>query len=333
MSRSRIVVLVSMGAVAVGGALTLGALALGSARGAVGPLPAEALPILTDARFVMGLDVTRFYASSFHRRYGQDPSTRPDALRELEAKTGLDPERDVDRVFAAGGAPGDKRGLALVQGRFDRTRITRAIETGEKGVTWRQHLGVTVYLFGEASKSPGALAFLDDHAILLGAEKSIEAVIARKAERGGAPAPIRELVGRVKPGATFWMVGDATVLSALQATARAGPAITLPALKSLIITGDLDPEVSVSIVGDAVDAAGARNVADIVRGLVGLVSLQASQRPELAQLSSAVVVATEANQVHVDAHIPYSLVDALAPRRPAPPAAPETPRRNGAARP
>jgi hypothetical protein len=324
MSRGRVVVLVSLGAVAMGAAVTLGALVLGTARAAVGPLPPDALPILADARYVMGLDVARFYASSFHKRYAHDASTRPDALRELEAKTGLDPERDVDRVFAAGGVPGESRGVALIQGRFDPTRIARAIETEKKGVTWKQYFGVTVYIFGEESRSPGALTFLDDQSILLGTEKSVRGVIERKSRPGGAPpSQIRELVGRVKPGSTFWMVGDATVLSALQANVHAAPTLTLPALKSLLVTGDLDPEVTVSIVGDTADAAGAKNVADVVRGLVGLLSLQAAQRPELAQLSSAVVVATDANQVHVDAHIPYALVDALAPRHtPTPPSSP-----------
>jgi hypothetical protein len=318
MSRSRLLVLVSMGSVAVGAAVALGALALGTSRAPVGPLPAEALPILADARYVMGLDATRYFASAFHKRYAQDPGKRPQALTELEAKTGLSPERDVDRVFAAGGGPGDRQGVALIQGRFDRARITHVIETERKGVTSRQHLGSTIYLFGQESRSPGALAFLDDHDILLGTEQGVEAVIARQVQRAAPPSgAISELVGRVKPGSTFWLVGDQSVLSALQGAAQTGTAMTLPALKSLVVTGDLDPDVEISIVGDAADAAGAKNVADIVRGLVGLLSLQASQKPEFAQLASAVTVATELNQIHVNARIPYSLVEALSPRRPA----------------
>jgi hypothetical protein len=265
----------------------------------------------------MGLDATRYFSSAFHKRYAQDAGKRPDALNDFEAKTGLSPERDVDHVFAAGGGPGDKQGVALIQGRFDRARIAHVIETERKGVTWKKHLGSTVYLFGEESRSPGALAFLDDHDILLGTERGVEAVITGQAQQASSSSVISELVGRVKPGSTFWLVGDQSVLSALQGAAQTGTAMTLPALKSLVVTGDLDPDVRISIVGDAADAAGAKNVADIVRGLVGLLSLQASQKPELAQLASAVSVATELNQIHVDAHIPYSLVEALSPRRPA----------------
>lgn len=318
MTRSRLLVAVSMGSVAVGAAVALGALALGTQRPPVGPLPAEALPILADARYVMGLDAARYFSSAFHKRYAQDAGKRPEALVEFEAKTGLSPERDVDRVFAAGSGPGGKDGVAIIQGRFDRARLTHVIETERKGVTWRTHLGSRIYTFGQESRSPGALAFLDDHDILLGTERGVEGAVARQAERAPMPpGAISELVGRVKPGSTFWIVGDQTVLSALQGAAQAGAALTLPALRSLVVTGDLDPDISVSIVGDAADAAGAKNVADIVRGLVGLLSLQAGQKPELAQLASAVTVATELNQVHVNARIPYSLVEALTPRRPA----------------
>ncbi len=79
--------------------------------------------------------------------------------------------------------------------------------------------------------------------------------------------------------------------------------------------------------GEAADEPGARNLADVVRGLVALVNLQAQQKPELAQLASAVSVATEGNRVLVSARIPYAAIEALqasaTAARPAPPAAPE----------
>jgi hypothetical protein len=77
--------------------------------------------------------------------------------------------------------------------------------------------------------------------------------------------------------------------------------------------------VSLSIVGEAADEPSARNLADVVRGLVALLSLQAQQKPELQQLASAVSVATETNHVLVNARIPYEVLDALQ-RKAAPPA-------------
>ena len=95
------------------------------------------------------------------------------------------------------------------------------------------------------------------------------------------------------------------------APAGSGATLNLPALRSLSVTGDLEPQVSLAITGQAADEPGARNLADVVRGLVALATLQAQQKPELQQLAAAISVATEANRVLVTARIPYELLDAL----------------------
>jgi hypothetical protein len=70
-----------------------------------------------------------------------------------------------------------------------------------------------------------------------------------------------------------------------------------------------------------VDEAGAKNLADVVRGLVALTALQSGQKPELKGLASAVSVATEGNRVHLTARLPYEILDALL-AKPAPRARP-----------
>ena len=89
----------------------------------------------------------------------------------------------------------------------------------------------------------------------------------------------------------------------------------LPALRSMIVTGDLDPVVALQVTGETADAAAAQSLADVVRGLVAMVSLQAQQKPELKQLASAVSVTTEDHRVQVNARFPYELLDALQPRK------------------
>ena len=132
MSRSRLVTFVSMAVVAVGVLVALGALVLEPARAAVGPLPGEGLALPGDARFVVGFDVKRLTASPFYKKYALQ-GARPEAFADLEARTGLQPERDLDQVLVAGrqGDPG--AGVAMVLGRFDRTKLMQAIEA-KKGV-------------------------------------------------------------------------------------------------------------------------------------------------------------------------------------------------------
>jgi hypothetical protein len=139
------------------------------------------------------------------------------------------------------------------------------------------------------------------------------------------------LVEKVRPGSTFWMVGDQSLLAGLPAAVPAPGAsadgaatLSLPALPGLMVTGDLDPQVSLAITGEAKDALAAKNLADVVRGLVAMASLQAQQKPELQQLASAISVATDENRVLVNARIPYELLETLQPHRQGAASAPST---------
>src|SRR5712691_3740008 len=134
MRRSRAVVLGAVSVVAVGAGLALGAIYLSPARAAVGPLPAEGLSLPAESRFVVGIDVRRFVASPLYRRYAGKMPVRPQAFADLQERTGLDPERDIDQVVIAGQGPTrTDQGVVLVLGRFDRYKLSRAIETDKRG--------------------------------------------------------------------------------------------------------------------------------------------------------------------------------------------------------
>jgi hypothetical protein len=174
----------------------------------------------------------------------------------------------------------------------------------------------------------------------MGTQASVEQTVIARA-KGEAPlrdnAALLALLEGVKPGSTFWMVGDKTLLSNMP-KAIPGPggpgtsqSIELPALKSLTVTGDLEPQVTLDITGEAADEPAAKNLADVVRGFVALASLQANQKPELKQLASAISVTTEASRVHVAARVPYEVIDSLQPKRRVRRSAPSValPRRHG----
>ena len=321
MTRSRIAVIVSMVVVVLGVMAGLGALWLDPARAAVGPLPAEALVLPADARFVMGFDVKRFTSSPFYARYASQRGMQPEALRDLEEKTGLSPARDVDQIVVAGTGAGPV-GVALATGRFDLYKLGRTLETEGK-VDGYGHEGATLYAFKQEGAQAMAIAFLDESTLLFGQKARVEAAVSSRT-RGEAPfrknAVLLALVEKVRPGSTFWMVGDQSLLAGLPASVPApgasadGATVSLPALKSVTVTGDLDPQLSMAVTGEATDELAAKNLADVVRGFVAIMSLQAQQKPELQQLASAVSVATQANQVLVSARIPYELLDALQPK-------------------
>jgi len=327
MSRSRIVLIAAMAVVALGVVAGTSALFLSSARAAVGPLAGEALILPQDARFVMGFDVQRFTASPFYARFGTQRQMKPEAMRELEEKTGLNPARDIDQIVVAGsGKKGHAPGLAIALGRFDIDKLGHAIETAGKAESLT-HEGITVYSFESDGKESHtlALAFLDEHALAFGPKSEVLAAVSARTHNETpltSNAGLMARIAQVRPGSTFWMVGDQSLLADLPtsvpapgASADGTATMQLPALLGLTVTGDLDPEVSFALTGEARDAAAAKNLADVVRGLVAMASLQSQQKPELQQLASAVSVATEENRVLVNARIPYELIEALQPKK------------------
>ncbi len=327
MTRSRFVVGASLFVVALGSMAALGALYLDPARAAVGPLPGEALSLPSDTRFVMGFDVKRFVQSEFYRRFGADKSLRPDAFKELEEKLGMNPERDLDFVVVAGRESGQSRGpgsgVVMVSGRFDQYKIGRAIETEKKAnVTTKKHEGVSVYLFNEGKPGVAAVAFLDDDTLVLGSLEAVESTITNRVQGRGGLRTNRGLVSLlegVKPGSTFWMVGDQNLLSHMPAQIPGvgpdGAAVQLPPIQSLVVTGDLEPGLSFEAVGEARDDVAARNLTSVIQGVFALVQLQSGQKPELKELASAVSVATEGTKVRVSARFSYELLESLQPKK------------------
>ena len=314
MSRSRVLAFASLGIVALGAAVAVGALVTSSARVGVGPLPSTALALPADATFLVGIDVKRLTASAL---YQKQAAARPEVFKELEDSTGLRLERDVDLVVLAGSKA--ERGVALAFGPFDEFKLSRAIEA-KAGVTTDKVAGATRYAFaGSASKAARGIAFLDKGTILLGDGAQVRETLEAHGQ-GKTPlqsnATLLELLARVKPGSTFWMVGDQSLLANLPTTlpslTGSGASLTLPALQSLIVTGDVEPLVSLQLTGDAADEAAARNLADLVRGLVAILGMQASQKPEWKELSSALSVTQNASQVLVNFRIAPEALERLA---------------------
>jgi hypothetical protein len=298
MKRSRLVVVAAGSVVGLGVALALGALVFDPARAAVGPMPAEGLVLPADAKFVMGLDVKRFVQSPFYERYARQGG-KPASFGDLEEKTGLDPARDVDQIIVAGRPDqGNDGAVVLVRGRFDRYKLSRAIETREKGVTSKKHEGNTLYLFNEGKKGAGALAFLgsDDDLLVMGSQKAVEAAVTSHFQ-GQTPlkqnTALLALLERVKPGSTFWVVGDQSLLAQMP-NAKGGPTagMQIPQLKGLLVTGELAPVVTLDVIGDAADAKGATQLAQMVQWLIAFGTMQAAQKPELKDLPNAFSVTT-----------------------------------------
>jgi hypothetical protein len=234
----------------------------------------------------------------------------------------------VDAIYVAGRKGAGKRhdgdGVVIVVGTFDRSRVSRAIEASHKGVTSTRYHGTPVYLFDESrgGRKAGAVAFLDDHTLVMGSKTGVEQTIDAKSGEGKglrSNVAMTALLETVRPGSTFWMVGDQSALAhmpkGLPGPGGDGQGMSLPPLKTVVVTGDLDPVVSFEATGEAADDASAQSLADVVRGFVALATLHAGQKPELKQLASGVSITTDANKVRIAARFPYELLETLRARK------------------
>lgn len=325
MNRSRRLILTAAAISVLGVGLAFSTRLTGTARAAVGPVPPEALALPADSSVVMGFDVKALTGSQFYAKFGGEGEPgRVEALAEIERKTGLNPERDIDSVVIAIRAAavttepkatgprhhGPENALIFVTGRFDAARLESSLPEAGKAQKERRD-GVTIYR--EASgKSNGAVALLDAGILVAGDAASVETFLANRSTGHGirdSQALVAQLES-IEPGSTFWAVGGPSVLSRVTSEVG-GPAGNLPAVKQVVAYGHLDPEVGMTATAEAADAKSATKIADVLRGFSAMLSLQSGQRAELAQIADSISVATEDEKVHVKATITHELIESL----------------------
>ncbi|HQZ19086.1 MAG TPA: hypothetical protein PLD86_19590, partial [Vicinamibacteria bacterium] len=191
MNRSRRLIAVAAAVSVLGVGLAFSTRLTGTARAAVGPVPPEALALPADSSVVMGFDVKALTGSQFYAKFGGEGEPgRVNALAEIERKTGLNPERDIDTVVVAirtNATPaqtdgvrkhGPENALVFVTGRFDAARLESSIPEAGKATKERRD-GVTIYR--EATgKSNGAVALLDAGILVAGDSASVETFLANR---------------------------------------------------------------------------------------------------------------------------------------------------------
>lgn len=327
MNRSRVLVISTLSIVGLGLLIAFG-MRLALVRAAGGPLPPEALDLPPEVRSLLVLDVKRFVASPFYAKFGQPGSpTRLQAFDDLKRTAGIDPERDIDRLVVGSLGSTSKEAVALALGRFDSVRLDQTLTSATGRMVKTLVGGASLYRSSDPSRPPTAIAVFGPGTVALGSAGMVEGIVAR---RGGgalkANTRLLALVERIGSAHTFWMVTDDSALSQLDRASR--PAGTpslplgLPPFKNAVIMADFEPEVTLAVSAETADEQAARNLADMIKGFVALASLQAQQKPELAELSRAVTAATQGPRIDLSCRASYTLLDTLLTKRPKPAAQP-----------
>jgi len=279
----------------------------------VGPMPGHALALPAGTAAAGGLDVKAFFASAAYKQMlegnlpgasaGMSPSEAEQAkkqikeglekgLQEAEDKTGIRLDRDLDRVvFAATNAVAQQpEGALIALGRFDRAKVTKAVEASAKAagvtVTSKTVEGLSVLLLAEPGKPGGAFA-VDDTVIVVGTAGAVETVVTNHAKRARpleANVSLLDLVKRLEPTASYWLVIDQPLIERIQKEAG-GSAPPAPLPSSLTLAGKY--QGGLEVVGEWADAAAAKSAADMLQQGLEMAKGLADQSPDVQKVPGA----------------------------------------------
>jgi hypothetical protein len=279
---------------------------------ALGPLAAEALILPGDAAFIGGVDVKRITSGANYKKYlSASMGEMSSGLKELEQKTGINPERDVAKLFFAGRKQGGKdAGMALFIGRFDPARIGKAILADERHkTTTRTVEGVTVYV---QEGSGTAVAVPSETLALVGSPELVEATLANRA-KGAKPLASNEKLGAtlrgLPPTPAIWVVAGSELIDELPKPGAGAPNVPMP--RSLVLTGEVDPNVLLRLSGEMADEAAAKNLAETITGFKAMAAMMAGDKPEVKDAADALTVKAEAKQVVLTMQLSPALLEKL----------------------
>jgi type II secretory pathway pseudopilin PulG len=205
-------------------------------------------------------------------------------LAEAEKATGLRLDRDVDSAAIALGGFDQKEPLVAVValGRFDAARITAAVEASQQGTgaTPAHHdvEGAPLLAWEKAGKPHFAMS-IETRSVIFGSPALVERAVANRVKRLNALAAAPRLQGLVKalrPDAGLWVAADEALLDKAK-PAPGAPPPPFPVPSAVTFTAQWDG--GLELVAEMADETAARNLADVVRGGIGMARMQAAQPP------------------------------------------------------
>jgi hypothetical protein len=279
-----------------------------------------------DAKVVAFANVREIMDSELHQKLRALAPRNDNGMARFEEETGVDVTRDVDYVLAAVGGGTEPvnatqgHPLVIARGRFDNVRIEGLVRS--KGGTVQDYKGVRFLKIADPRGSmDGALAFVEPGLIAMGAQDSVRrAIDARMGGTSASAAGNAELVRLVKEADD----GNAWVVAKFDALSAAGKLPSevmqrIPAINWISITGHVNGGVRAAVRAETRDDAAAKNLKDVLQGLLALAKLQTGAQPDVAALVDSVELGGNGKQVSLGLSVPVEFIDRLASLRAAQP--------------
>ncbi len=247
----------------------------------------------------------------------------PDDLNEALDEMGLDLKEDIRRVYVGGRVRGDDSSpLVLVYGTFNRNNIESYVdrklsEEDDVDLEKRELRGYTAYQTVSTSESrqgrPSFTAALVSDALMIaGATAEVEAAVSRfdgEDNDALADGPAMDLVRNAVTGKSMWAVAtripEEMPSSGNERMDRLRRVVRSAAASMTFDGGDLDTRVLLA----AEDGADAADIADLTRGLVGLMKRNSDMNEDWKQVLETIDVSDNGDNVEITARVGRSIIE------------------------
>jgi hypothetical protein len=321
-SKTRYFVIASLLVIGVGLGTGLVAYYVGFPAGAFAALgaPAELAYVPRNAAVIAYADVRDVMTSETRQRLRSAMPMPENGQRELEEKTGINIETDIDHIVACvyPGQDGTNHGgMVLARGRFDEGKIEGLMR--EHGAHVEDYNTKRLIVSDEMHGGGAfALAFVEPGFVALGSANVVRTSIDLHQSGNNPQAGIESVTGneelmnlvRSLESGNAWAVGR---FDALTSRARLPENLfsQIPAITWFSVTTHINGGVRGVLRAETRDDEAANNLRDVVRGFLALGKLQAGSRPEIQAMMSSLELGGTGKTVALSFDVPLQVFDLI----------------------
>jgi hypothetical protein len=328
-ARTRYFVIVSLLVLGVGLGTGLVAYYVGLPAGAFAGRggPAELQYVPRDAAVIAYVDVRAIMSSELRQKVNNLAPGHENGQRELQDRTGINLETDIDRVVAclypareALGTHGS--GMVLARGRFDEVKVEALMrEHGAQVETYNGKRLIVAHVPGKGDSGEGqdfAVAFIEPGFVGLGGTKLVQAAIDLHQGGDNPQTGLASVTGndelmnlvRSLDSGNAWAVGR---FDALTASGRLPANIMsqIPAITWFSVSGQIDTGLRGVVRAEARDEEAATNLRDVIRGFMALGKMQAASKPQFQSVIQSLELGGTGTTVALSFNIPGEVFDAI----------------------
>jgi hypothetical protein len=291
--------------------------------------PPELAFVPADASIVAFADVRDVMDSELRKKLREVLPGDQQKREELQRMTGIDVERDIDRVVAAVSATGEHSVVAFLSGRFNPgqieslarqhggqvvdyggKRLIRGMrDGGDRNRAQSREQGAQPQPRREGGNEGPALAFIEPTVLAIGAEAAVRKAIdtQKSGQNVTKNDDLMKIISSVSTGNNVWAVGrmDHFIDRLPQEVS-----MRMPPIQWFAATGRVNGGIHASLRAEARDDQAAENLRDVVKGGLALVKMQSGD-PRMAALANSIRLEGSGKTVSVSFTVPAELIDLL----------------------